>query len=68
VVIWVEPIGRQLFNVTLAQASELGLAQPLGQVQQGLWNTPHQSEESSSPRHHEEPSSLFFTADYYLFE
>lgn len=83
VVIWVEPIGRQLFDVALGQASELGLTQPLGQVQQGLWSTPQHNEESLSRwrgtarqaktphcAEEKEGGSLFviFTADFCLFQ
>lgn len=35
-VVWIEPIGRKLFNVSLRQSSEFGLTETFGQVQQGL--------------------------------
>lgn len=37
-VIWVEAIGRKLFNITLGQASQFSLAKTLGEVQEGLRN------------------------------
>lgn len=36
-VIWIEPIGRKLFNVSLGQPSKFGLSQALSKVQEGLW-------------------------------
>lgn len=36
-VIWIKPIGRKLFNVSLGQPSEFGLSQALSEVQEGLW-------------------------------
>lgn len=35
-VIWIEPIGWKLFDVSLGQSSEFGLSQTLGEVQEGL--------------------------------
>lgn len=35
-VIWVESIRRELFNVPLRQSSEFGLSQALSKVQEGL--------------------------------
>lgn len=35
-VIWIESIGRKLFDVSLGQPSELGLSQALSEVQEGL--------------------------------
>lgn len=35
-VVWIEPIGRKLFNVSLCQSSEFGLSETLSQVQEGL--------------------------------
>lgn len=37
-VVWIEAVGRKLFNVTLGQSSQLRLAETLGQVQEGLRN------------------------------
>lgn len=37
-VVWIEAVGRKLFNVTLGQSSQLSLAKALGQVQEGLRN------------------------------
>lgn len=35
-VIWIEPIGRKLFDVSLSQSSEFGLSQTFSEVQEGL--------------------------------
>lgn len=35
-VIWIEPIGRKLFDVSLGQSSEFGLSKTLSEVQEGL--------------------------------
>lgn len=35
-VVWIEPIGRKLFDVSLSQSSEFSLSQTLSEVQEGL--------------------------------
>lgn len=47
VVIWIEPIGRKLFNIALGQASQFSLAETLGEVQQGLRSSRNPSESQS---------------------
>lgn len=51
-VIWIEPIGGKLFNVSFGQSSEFGLSQTLSKVQEGLWEkswaTAEQPETASS--------------------
>lgn len=37
-VIWIEPVGRKLFNITLGQSSQFSLTETLGEVQEGLTN------------------------------
>lgn len=36
-IIWIEPIGRKLFDVSLSQSSEFGFSQTFSEVQEGLW-------------------------------
>lgn len=35
-IIWIEPIGRKLFDVSLSQSSEFGFSQTFSEVQEGL--------------------------------
>lgn len=42
-VIWIEPVGRKLFNITLGQPSQFSLPETLGEVQEGL-GTQHPQE------------------------
>lgn len=47
VVIWIEPIGRKLFDVSLRQSTEFGLPQTLSEVQEGLWGKKHQQQQKN---------------------
>lgn len=49
-VIWIEPIRRKLFDVSLGQTSELGLSQTLSEVKQSLWGRKkkHQPQQKNS--------------------
>lgn len=42
-VIWIETVGRKLFNVTLGQPSQFSLPETLGEVQEGLGTNIHEN-------------------------